>query len=272
MVTVVLIAYYVEVQAAGVILAVAFLILGLLIYRLSPEILLRWYGARAMPAEQRELVYSYLLDLSSRFDVPLPRPYVFDSYAPVTFTVGAGKKYYLLVSSSSLDMLTDYELRSLLTLELAKISEGSVSGNSIVAFLAGTVAAFSTIAMWMSMLMGFGQKEDPAPRLVFFFIMGLVSLPCAIFVNLFAVNSRMKTDRIAAGMMEEPHLLAAVLDRTGSYIQLHDTDGFNPGHAHLFSVNPLKANTVFDVYNSMFLTKPGIRQRLVYLGNIDAAK
>lgn len=268
LVSVTFIAFYLGGPVAGVLTAVAGLIVAMSVYRMSPKILLKWYGARRVSHEKHSFVYSQLEELSSRSDVALPHPYVFDSVAPITFTVGNNKEYYLLVSTSSLDMLDEDELKSILALEVAKISKGAVALNTLVALLAGSIAAFSTVALWMAMLTGFGQEDDPAPRFISFLVMGIVALPSALLVHLFAIDSTVEADRMAAGMTAEPYLLAQALERTGTHINLYITGGFNPGHAHLFSVNPLKANTIFDVYSSMFLTKPDVDQRVMYLENI----
>ncbi|TGC11554.1 M48 family metalloprotease [Methanolobus halotolerans] len=268
LIPVVLAAYYLGGPAAGALLAVVGVILGVAVYRMSPKVLLRWYGARKMSRETYTFIYPYLAKISSDLDVPMPQPYVFDSAAPITFTVGNNNRYYLLVSTASLDMLDKDELKSIITLEVTKVSKGSVGANTVVALLAGSIASLSTVALWMAMLTGFGQEDDPAPRTISFLAMGMVSLPSALLVHIFTIDSTVEADRMAAGMMAEPCLLAEALERTGTYIKLHVTGGFNPGHAHLFSVNPLKTNTIFDVYSSMFLTKPDIRQRVMYLENI----
>ncbi|WP_406657775.1 M48 family metalloprotease [Methanolobus sp. ZRKC2] len=268
MVPIVLVGFYLGGLIVGVLSAVISFILAWSIYRLSPIILLRWYDARSMSRETHSFVYSHLSELSSHFDVPLPQPNVFDSEAPITFIIGTNKKCYLLISTSSMDMLDEDELKSILTLEVAKISMGTVPVNTAVALFAGAIAAFSTITLWIAMFTGFGQKDDPAPRFISFLAMGVISLPCALLVHIFAVDSTMEVDRMAAGMMADTHLLSKTLNKTGTYIKLHVTDSFNPGHTHLFSMNPLKTNTIFDVYSSMFLTKPTVEQRISYFENI----
>lgn len=267
MVPVVLAALYFGGVIAGVVSAVVGIILSVAICRMSPKILLKWYGARKMSREN--FVYPYLAEYSSNADIPMPQPYVFDSAAPVTFTVGNNNRYHVLMSTALLDVLNEDELRSMLALEVAKISKGSVPANTVVAFLAGIIASFSTVALWMAMLTGFGQEDDPAPRFISFLAMGLVSLPSALIVHLFSIDSGMEADRTAASIVAEPHVLARALERSGTYIKLHVTGGFNPGHVHLFSVNPLKTNTLFDVYSSMFLTSPDVNQRVNYLEKIS---
>ncbi len=243
----------------------ALIILSVAICRISPKILLKCYGARKLSREKFTFVYPYLAKYSSNVGVPMPQPYVFDSAAPVTFTVGSNNSYSVLISTALLDVLDGEELRSMLALEVSKISKGTVPANTVVAFLAGTVASFSTVALWMAMLTGFGQEDDPAPRFISFLAMGLVSLPSALIVHLFSIDSGLEADRTAASIVAEPDVLARALERSGTYIKLHVTGGFNPGHVHLFSVNPLKTNTIFDVYSSMFLTSPDVDQRVTYL-------
>jgi len=262
-----LIAFYLGGMTAGIVMVLAGSVISLSIYRMSPELLLRWYGARKFSDEDCDLIFSHLSEISGKLNVPCPVPCIFDSAAPIAFTVGNKKKYYLLISKSALDILDRDELRSILTLEIAKISQRTVAVNTIVALFAGAIASFSTVALWMAMLTGFGQENDPAPRFISFLVMGMVSLPSALLVHLFSVDSTKEADCLAAEAMEDPGILAKALGRSGTFIKLHVTGGLNPGHAHLFSVNPLKTNTLFDVYSSMFLTKPAVEQRVMYLEN-----
>jgi heat shock protein HtpX len=154
------------------------------------------------------------------------------------------------------------ELRSLLACEAAKISAGSVPVNTFVALVAGSIMSLSTVAMWMSMLAGFGQEKDAAPRFARFLAMGLVSLPAALVVHIFGVNSTLKADDMAATAIKDGSLLCRSLYRANNYIRLHCAEDFNPGHVNLFLINPLRVNDLFDLYSSMFLIRPDPGQRV----------
>ncbi|MDG6244917.1 MAG: M48 family metalloprotease [Methanolobus sp.] len=250
----------------GAYVAVASLVVLLLLltslYRYSPKILLRWYRCHeAEPATQQGM-HDMMASVASEFAIPCPKIYLFDASIPMLFSVGTRKAYSVVISESALNILDEDELRALLACEVAKISIGSVPVNTFVGLIAGSIMSLSTVAMWMSMLAGFGQEKDAAPRFARFLAMGLVSLPAALVVHIFGVNSTLKADDMAASAITDGSLLCRALYRANNYIRLHCTEDFNPGHVNLFLVNPLRLNDIFDLYSSMFIIKPDIGQRV----------
>ncbi|WP_292465026.1 M48 family metalloprotease [Methanolobus sp.] len=254
------------IAAASLILA---LLLSISVYRYSPKLLLKWYKCRKMPPARNAELNPSLTFLASEFSIPCPEAYTFASAVPIVFTVGNGRNYSVVISEGALDILDEDEMKAVLTCETAKIASGSVPLNTVVALVAGTVASLSTVAMWMSMLAGFGQEKDAAPRFARFLGMGLVSLPAALLVHLFSVNSTFRSDEMAARVMADVSYLSGSLCRMNNYIRLHCIEDFNPGHVHMFLLNPLRVNDVFDVYSSMFMIKPDFERRLSAIGKIS---
>jgi len=200
--------------------------------------------------------------LASEFSIPCPKTYLFDSPTPMVFTVGNTKRHTVIISDGALEILDEEELRAVLACEAAKISTGSVPVNTIVALIAGTIISFSNAVMWMAMLAGFGQENDVAPRLAKFLAMGLLSLPAALTLHLFSVNSTLKSDELAARVMTDSNQLVDSLHKMNNYIKLHCTEYFNPGHVNLFMLNPLQMNDLFDIYSSMFMIRPTLDERV----------
>lgn len=238
------------------------LLLSISVYRYSPRLMLRWYKCERISSTEHEELGPALFFLASKFSVPCPKAYTFDSSVPLAFTVGNGKNYSVVLSRGALDILDEKEMKAVLTLETAKIATGSIPLNTVVSLISGTIMSLSTVAMWMSMLAGFGQEKDAAPRFARFLALGLFSLPAALVVHIFGSNITLKADRMAAELMADPGYLAGSLCRINNYIRLHCTQEFNPGHVNLFLLNPLRVNDMFDVYSSMFLMKPGFEQRV----------
>lgn len=248
----------------GPYIAVAALFVCLLLciatYRGSSRIMLRWYGCRELNSDEHA-IEPILTELSKRFFIATPKAFTFDSTTPIIFTVGYGKRYSVVISKGALDIMDEDELRVLLACEAAKIASSSVQLNTFVAFLAGTIMSVSSIAMWIAILAGFGQEKDTAPRIAKFLAMGIVSLPAALLVHLFSVNSTLRSDAMATSVIDLEELKAA-FSRMNNYIRLHCVQDFNPGHVHLFLLNPLRIKDHFDVYSSLFLIRPDFEQRM----------
>ena len=181
----------------------------------------------------------------------------------MVFTIGNSKRHtVIIISDGTLDILDEEELRAVLACEVAKISIGSVPVNTFVALIAGTIISFSNAVMWISMLGGFGQENDVAPRLAKFLAMGLVSLPAALILHIFSVNSTLRSDELAARVMTANSQLAASLYKMNNYIKLHCTEYFNPGHVNMFLLNPLQVNDLFDIHSSLFMIRPTLDERV----------
>ena len=247
---------------AGVVLAVM-LILSYRIYRLSGNILLKWYGARKVDTSESFEIHSILKRLSNMAQVPKPYLYFFESQIPAMFTVGTGEKASVAISTKALDILDQAELEVLLAHEIGHIKNRDVPLSTVVALFAGTLVSFSTVAFWGSLLTGFGQEYDPAPRFIRFLAMGLVAPPAALLVQLSISHAReYAADEVSMGLTDKPHLLVETLERIERYIQLQHSGEINPGHAHMFTFNLLKAEESYDLYLSMFDTHPGIQSRV----------
>ena len=108
-----------------------------------------------------------------------PEIYSFESRIPSIFTVGDGGNYSIAISTSMLEMFDELELEVLLAHEIGHIKNKDVVLNTVTAFLAGTIMSFPNFAMWCSILSGFGQPDDPAPRFFRFIATGHCCTPCS---------------------------------------------------------------------------------------------
>lgn len=253
--------FFGDISIAGVVLAVM-LISSFVIYKSSGKIILRWYHARKIGDNDSFELKSIIGTLSDLAQVPEPGLYVFESQIPAMFTVGSGNRATIAVSTKAMDFFDQAEFEVLLAHEIGHIKNGDVPLSTVTALFAGTLASFSTAALWGSLLTGFGQEYDPAPRLIRFLAMGLVAPPAALLVQLYVPRSReYAADEVSTVLTDKPQLLVETLERIERYIQLQHPWEINPGHAHLFPVNLLKVEETYDLHLSMFGTHPDIQSR-----------
>jgi heat shock protein HtpX len=267
---VVSIAFYLGGPLAGVLSFVLALILGRVFYVSSSRFILKWYGCRDMPLDEFADVYQMLDNICSIFSVNKPKVHLFESSVPIIFTVGSKKVSRIVVSRRLLDLLEKDELEMIFARELVRIKEGNVSQNTFVALVAGIIASFSTTALWMAMLSGFGQEEDPAPKFIRFVVMGIVMLPCSLIIYIGSSDSTLNADIGTVKMMENGCVLSSALKRLHNDILLNSMEYFNPGHVHLYAMNPVKVNSFFDIHLSLFDMKPDLSTRLRAISVIDA--
>jgi heat shock protein HtpX len=176
--------------------------------------------------------------------------------------VGSKKRSHIVVSRRLLDILEDCELQMILAREMFHIKEGNVSQNTFAAFVAGIIASFSTIALWAAMLSDFGQENDPAPKFIRFVAMGIFMLPCSLIVYAGASDSILKADVGTVQIMGNNAVMSSALKRLHNDILLNSMEYFNPGHVHLYAMNPVKVNSFFDIHLSLFDMKPSLSERL----------
>ncbi len=260
--------YYGGILAACASLFVIFLLYRYIYYS-SDKIILRWYRCKYIPRDEHADMYLILEKLSGIFSVSCPKPYLFDSQVPIVFTVGSKKRSEIVMSYGLLELLPDNELEAIFAREIARISEGSVIQNTFVALIGGIIASFSTIFQWISMLIGSGGKGDSAPKFMRLFAMGLVMIPAAIVVYLASIDSTINSDVLAAKTLKDKETLISALKRIYYSIRINSFEYFNPGHVHLFAVNPVKVNSFYDVHLSLFDMKPDFSQRLKALEGAD---
>ncbi len=215
-----------------------------------------------MPPVKYADVHRTLDRLAEKFDVKCPIPYMLRSSVPILFTVGSARKCEIVMSPRILDLLDSEELEALFAREMARVSEGSVPQNTFAALVAGIIASFSTIILWMSLLSGFGQENDPAPKFIRFLAMGIVMLPAALVVYLGSADMTLRSDMMAAKTLGNKKILISALKRAQTDMNLNCVEYFNPGHVHLFAINPVKVNSFMDVHLSLFNMKPDLSHRL----------
>ena len=246
--------------------ATAILLLFIFIYILfsSEKRILKWYNAQLIKPNEGTLLLSILEDLSSQAGIKTPKVYSFESEIPKIFTVGGGRDYSIAISTSMLKMFDGLELEALLAHEIGHIKNKDVILNTVTAFLAGTIMSFPNFAMWCSMLSGFGQQEDPAPRLFRFMATGLAAPLAAVLVHLTNPAKReFAADEAAVKLTKNPQVLAKTLEFLENYISLQPAASkFNPGHFHMFSTHTQQIRGDRAIFTYMFDTHPDIGDRI----------
>jgi len=223
------------------------------LYIYSGKIILKWYRAEKV---------GVLKKLSEKAGISSVGMYNFNSPIPFIFTVGTSSEYNVALSTGAMGMFDVAEIEVLLAREIGHIKNGDVPINTITALFAGSLVGVSSAAFRLSLMAVFGKKNNLIPKLVRFFIMGLVALPAALLVQLMISSSReYAADEVVEGMTGRPNLLPKMLKRFESQLESFHRQ-INPGHAHLFPVNFLYIEDAYDVHLPMFNTHPDIGKRI----------
>ena len=218
--------------------------------------------------ETKDLFYiQFWKNFPKKQELLTPEILSFESEIPEMFTVGSGSKSFIAVSTSMLEMFDELELEALLAHEIGHIKNNDVGLNTVTAFLAGLIMSFPDLVMWGSLLLGFGQPEDPAPRFFKFIATALAAPPAAVLIHLTNPAKReFAADEISIKLTGNPRTLAKTLEYLENYIPLQPVTGkFNPGHFHLFSTHTQQIRGYLSIFISLFDTHPGIEDRITHI-------
>jgi Zn-dependent protease with chaperone function len=252
-----------------IILSLTLLILVLYsyIYFKGGQWILKWYGAQKIQQSEKAFLYTIVEELSEKVGVSVPEIFIFESEIPEMFTVGSGGKSFVAVSTSMLEMFNELELKALFAHEIGHIKNNDVGLNTASAFLAGLIMSFPNLAMWCSLLVGFGQPDDPAPKFFKFMATALAAPPAALHVHLTNPAKReFAADKTSIKLTGNPQILAKILENLENYIPLQPvTSKLNPGHFHLFSTHTQQIRGYLSIFISLFDTHPEIEERVVHI-------
>ncbi|WP_367343975.1 M48 family metalloprotease [Methanomethylovorans sp.] len=267
MVPLVLLATYMAGTVAGMATFTFFMLMDLLFMHLSPRIVLKWYKKEDHSPER---VRHILEGLAKEAGIRCPKTVIFRSSLPIAFTVGRGRKHTVMVSCQALELLDDTELQVLLLREVGHIVHRDVFPNTVIAMVAGFLMLFPKAALWFALLTGFGQEEDPAPKIIGFLGAGLIAPLASLFVNLGLSPSQvMAADRYAA-QHSSADIAAKTLDRVQKFMQLQPYEDVSPGHVHLYTLDPLRITSMLDVHLSLFRFHPKMQHRTRSMGAVQS--
>lgn len=227
-------------------------------YIRSDKILLRWYNAHEIGHD--EPAYVITSELAKKAGVKIPKPYLIESPAINSFSINKKNCTAVILTTASIEKLNNEELEAIIAYELAYIKLSKKPG-SFISVIAGIFPIFSTVIMNCSLLAGFGQENDPAPRFFKSYGMALVGPFSAAIIQLTTSRKRVfSADAYSAQLCGKQTLINTLnyFNENGYIMEI------NPAHAHLFFINPL--NDL--IFNTLYNTHPSIKERIQRLKGI----
>ncbi len=212
----------------------------------ADEFILYLYRARpVLYGEFPEIIEKTTL-LSKRAGVPLPSIYITELQLPGSFVVGKNISGTSLVFPVRLsDLLNDEELEALLAHNIIQIN-GYIYRKTIVTLIAGILTMSSPAIRWGAVFTGFGDYDEPAPKLFGLFMMGLAAPPAAALVHSLKQE---EYDAEAAELCRNPDgLVSAIVHLESNNVTAYSSLGF------LCLVDPQK-ETFFEYLFNYHLPK-----------------
>lgn len=246
------------------------IVMNFVSYWFSDKIALAMSGAREVnPAEAPQL-YPTIQHLTQRANLPMPRVYVIPSMAPNAFATGRDPKHSAVaVTQGIMQMLNQEELEGVIAHELAHIKHRDILISSVAAMLAGALSQMAHIFQWGLIFGGYGGRRDSERGGdMITALAAMIIAPIAAMLIQFAVSRsrEFEADRGGAEICGQPLALANALLKLERGSQMMPMQ-VNPATAHMYIVNPLKAEGLAG----LFSTHPSTEQRVAKLREMAQA-
>jgi heat shock protein HtpX len=268
--------------ALGLVVSVVSALVG---YYTGPQAVLAISGAREIAKQDDPQLYNVVEELTLASGMPMPRIYVIETDAMNAFATGRDPQHaHVAVTRGLRERLKRDELQGVMAHELSHVRNFDIRFMTLMAVLVGTVvmlAHIGTRAVFHGGGLG-GRRSRGSGQggAIIMLVVLVVALVLAIIAPILAkliqlAVSRQReflADASAAHMTRYPEGLARAL----LALQADETPmpQANGATAHLFIIEPLKANSRRRSTSSLWSSHPSIEERVARLralGNVEEA-
>jgi len=230
-------------------------------YWWSDKIVLAMYRAKEVSPQEAPELHRIVAELAQAAGIPKPRVYIIPTDHPNAFATGRGPGHAAVaVTTGILNLLTERELRGVLSHELSHIKNRDVLIMTVAATIAGAITYLAYMARWAAIFGGFGgDDEDRGGNLLVILLISILAPLAAMIVQLAISRSReYLADATGAKISRDPLALASALKKLAYGAARRPLQSANPATAHLFIVTPFRGGGIA----SLFSTHPPIEDRI----------
>jgi heat shock protein HtpX len=239
-------------QTAGLFLLIA-LAINFFSYFFSDKMALAM--SRAKPIEESEAprLYQIVRELTTRADLPMPRLYLIPQEQPNAFATGRNPKHAAVaVTQGIMKLLSEDELRGVLSHELAHVQHRDILIQSVASAIGAAITYLAYMLMW------FGSDDDSPLSLVASLALVLLAPIAATIIQLSISRQReYAADAGGAQICGNPESLASALLRLEQGAQAMPMQ-VNQASEPLYIVRPFKGKGIAG----LFSTHPPIEERV----------
>ena len=231
-------------------------------YWWSDKIVLAMYGAQPVDEASAPDLYSMVRRLATKAGVPMPKVYVIPSEQPNAFATGRNPSHAAVAVTEGIMRILDMEeLEGVLAHEMSHVLNRDVLISTIAATLAGAITYLAHMAQWAAFMGGGRSDDDEGPSPIAMILMAVVAPIAAMLVQLAVSRSReFHADATGARLAGRAYPLAKALEKLDMASRAIPMNA-NPATAHLFIMNPLRAESLMR----LFSTHPSTEERIARL-------
>ncbi|MBN2346535.1 MAG: zinc metalloprotease HtpX [Candidatus Aminicenantes bacterium] len=236
-------------------------------YWFSDKIVLKAYGAGALPESESPRIHAMVRELCQRAQIPIPAVYVFDQDSPNAFATGRNPQRAVIALSRGITRLMgDEELKGVIAHELSHVLHRDTLLQAVAATLAGAIMFLAYQMRWIGLFTG-GRDDDRRGGVLGMLAMAILAPLAATLIQMAISRQReFRADSGAARLTGNPEGLASALEKLHSYSKRIPLKASRQT-AHMFIVSPLSGRSLL----ALFSTHPPIEERVARLRSMQRA-
>jgi len=236
--------------------AFTFLIIGLALnlfqYFFSDKIALRMSGARPLEESEAPRIYQIVRELTTRADLPMPRLYLIPQEQPNAFATGRDPKHAAVaVTEGITKLLSEDELRGVLSHELAHVKHRDILIQSVAAAIGGAITWIAYTLLWV------GGEDGPVGAIAALALVILAPVAASIIQLSISRQREYAADAGGAEISGNPESLASALLRLEQGAKAIPME-VNQSAEPLYIVAPFSGGGL----SRLFSTHPPIEERV----------
>jgi heat shock protein HtpX len=240
------------IKIASVFLVIA-LIMNLVAYWFSDKIAIASAGAKPVSESESPRLYQMVRELTTRAGLPMPRLFVIPSESANAFATGRNPKHSAVaVTSGITKLLSEDELRGVLSHELAHVRNRDILTQSIASAIGAMITWIAYLFLWFG-----GEDESPLGLIANLALFLLAPISATLIQLAISRQREYSADASGAEICGNPESLASALLRLEQGAQAVPMQ-VNQATEPLYIVKPFSGGGIA----SLFSTHPPIEERV----------
>ena len=237
--------------------AALFLGIGLLLnlgsYFFSDKLALKMSGAKPLDESEAPRIYQIVRELTTRADLPMPRLYLIPQEQPNAFATGRNPKHAAVaVTEGITKLLSEDELRGVLSHELAHVQHRDILITSVASAIGGAITYIAYMLLWFG-----GDDNSPLGLAASLALVLLAPIAASIIQLSISRQREYAADAGGAEISGNPESLASALLRLEQGAQAIPMK-VNQAAEPLYIVTPFSGGGI----SKLFSTHPPIEERV----------
>ncbi len=221
-------------------------------YFFSDKIALKMSGAKPISEEEAPRLYQMVRELTTRAGLPMPTLHMIPSEQPNAFATGRSPKHSAVaVTQGITKLLSEDELRGVISHELAHIKNHDILTQSVAATVAGAITYLAYMLLW------FGDDDSPLGFIAQLAMFLLAPIAASLIQLAISRQREYSADATGAQICGNPESLASALLRLEEGAKAMPMQ-VNQATEPLYIVKPFSGKGVAG----LFSTHPPIEERV----------